>query len=332
MPPWKADAAFDGRFANERKLSARDKDVLLRWVADGMPRGDPEEDPAPIAWSEGWTIGEPDVVFTPERFRYRNRPLPERGFEVPREGVVEYQYFAVDTGFAEDRWLRAIEVRPGAPDVVHHVLVMLEDPKAPPRELDFRSYLAVAVPGDTSTVYPPGYAKRLPAGARLVFQVHYTPNGKQRFDRSSLGLCFADEPPALEVVTDAIVNMDLRIPPGAERHEVRASKNFREETALIAFFPHMHTRGHDFRYVAHYPDGGSEDLLLSWYDFNWQEAYVLHDPLVLPAGTRLECVGYFDNSAKNPNNPDPTAEVRWGEQTFEEMFIGYYDWVRPLAD
>ena len=339
MPPWNADEAFDGVFANERRLSRKERELLHRWVEDGMPRGNPEEDPEPVEWSEDWAIGTPDAVFTMERWwrgsgRAAGDPLPQEGYEVPREGVVDYQYFMVETDFPEDRWVRAVEARPGAADVVHHVLVMIDDPTATgaerQRQLDFTSYFAAAAPGDNVVEYPEGYAKRLPAGSTLVFQMHYTPNGKQRFDRSSVGLVFSEETPFFEVVTDAVVEPELLIPARAENHEVRASRKFHEDVAVLGFFPHMHTRGKDFRYTLHYPDGASEDLLFSNYDFNWQEGYVYRDPFLFPAGSRLECVGHFDNSANNPNNPDPDEDVRWGDQSFEEMFIGYYDYVRPV--
>jgi hypothetical protein len=265
-----------------------------------------------------------------ERELLADEPLPERGFTVPREGTVEYQYFTVQTDYPEDRWIQAIEARPGAADVVHHVLVMVDDPNDERIGFDERSYLTVAVPGDTPSVYPPGYGKRLPAGATLVFQMHYTPNGKERFDRSALGIVFCDEAPVFEVVTDAVVNDRFEIPPGAAAHEVRATRTLGEDTGLLALFPHMHMRGKDFRYLAHFPDGAEEELLFSHYDFQWQESYLLPDPLPLPAGTRLECIGHFDNSSANPNNPDPSATVRWGDQSWEEMFIGYFDTVRPL--
>lgn len=334
MPPWNADPAFDGVFANERRLSADEKALLHRWVEDGMPRGNPAEDPAPLEWSSNWKIGEPDVVFSMERWwRSSGTPgpeLPETGFEVPREGVVDYQYFMVQTDYPEDRWVQAIEARAGAADVVHHVLVMVDDPKVSTGELDFTSYFAAAVPGDNSVIYPDGYGKRLPAGATLVFQMHYTPNGKERSDRSSVGLVFCEHPPALEVVTDAIVNDGFLIPAGADDHEVRAERVFVEDTAVLGYFPHMHTRGKDFKYTLYHADGTSEELLYTHYDFNWQEGYVYYDPFVIPAGSRLECVGHFDNSAKNPNNPDPKKDVSWGDQTFEEMFIGYFDCVRTI--
>ncbi|MFT5050642.1 MAG: peroxiredoxin [Chlamydiales bacterium] len=338
MPPWNADEAFDGVFTNERHLSKKERSLLHQWVEGGMQRGNPEEDPEPIEWNDDWAIGEPDVVYTMERWwggngRGNSDPLPAEGYEVPREGVVDYQYFMVETGFSEDRWVRSIEAHPGAADVVHHVLVMIDDPKSSAaerdRQLDFTSYFAAAAPGDNVVQYPDGYAKRLPAGSTLVFQMHYTPNGKQRFDRSSVGLIFANRAPDFEVVTDAVVDGRLLIPAGAENHEVRASRTFPDDVAVIGLFPHMHMRGKDFKYTLHYPDGGSEDLLYSHYDFNWQEGYVYPDPFLFPAGSRLECVGHFDNSVGNPNNPDPEQDVRWGDQSFEEMFIGYFDYVRP---
>ena len=341
MPPWNADERYDGVFANERGLTSEEKAQLLGWVEAGMPRGNPDQDPDPIEWPEGWRIGEPDVVITPTEFRGEEFfgdviPIAPEGFEVPREGVVEYKYFAAKTDYAEDRWIQAMEVRPGSPDVVHHALILVDDPNATPRErrrqLSFTSYLAAAAPGDLPTTFPEGYAKRLPAGATLVFQLHYTPNGQERFDLTSLGIVFAPQPPLFEVVTSGVIDLGLRIPPGAENHEVRAFQVLEEDTGIVSLAPHMHTRGKDFRYVAHYSDGTSEELLLANYDFNWQEVYILPDPYFLPEGTRLECIAHYDNSAQNPNNPDPEAWVEWGDQSFHEMFIGYYDYVRPLEE
>jgi len=336
MPPWNADREFDGVFANERRLGERDKELVLKWIADGMPRGNPEADPQPVKWPEGWTIGHPHAVVTVEnkveigRDGVVETPLDERGWEVPREGVVEYQYFSAQTDFASDMWVRAIETRPGVPDVVHHVLVWVDDPEDPGgwQEQDsFRSYFAVTVPGETPSVYPAGLAKRLPAGAKLIFQVHYTPNGKERFDKSSLAMIFSDEPPEREVYTDAVVNTRFRVPAGADDVEVRALGRIERDIELLTLFPHMHTRGKDFRFVLRLPDGAERDLLRTRFDFNWQEAYAFAEPVLLPGGSELHCVGHFDNSAANPNNPDPSVEVRWGDQTFDEMFIGYYDYI-----
>jgi hypothetical protein len=327
MPPWNADARFDGAFVNERRLAPAEKQAILDWIAHGMPRGNPSEDPKPRVWPEGWSIGEPELVLQPDFDVMRRQPLPAEGFTVPREGVVDYQYFSVKTDFKEDRWVRAFEIRPGAADVTHHVLAALATPSG---RLDEKAFLATYVPGDTPSIYPEGYAKRLPKGATVIFQVHYTPNGKERVDKPALAVIFASEPPLFLVQSTAVVNQGFEIPPGALHHEVRATHAFTTDVGLLALMPHMHTRGKDFQVLAHYPDGTQQELLYSHYDFNWQEAYIFADPLPLPAGTKLECVGHFDNSAANPNNPDPTRAVRWGDQTFEEMFVGYLDTVMPL--
>jgi len=328
MPPWNADERFDGLFANERYLAKEERAKIEQWVADGMPRGNPDEDPQPLQWTDGWRLGEPDAVFEMQRYLYGDEPLPEEGFAVPREGTVDYKHFVADTNYTEDRWIQSMEILPGAADVVHHVVVTVHEPDKGPFDPDrILEYLAVAVPGDTPSVFPDGYAKRLPAGARLVFQLHYTPNGKERLDRTRVGVVFATEPPEFEVVTDAIMNQGFVIPAGADNHEVRAEILLEEDLAILSFFPHMHTRGKDFRFVAHYPDGSTEELLFSHYDFNWQETYVYRDPKPFPAGTRIEAIGHFDNSAANPNNPAPDQSVRWGEQTWEEMFVGTFDHV-----
>jgi len=331
MPPWNASEEFDGHFVNQRSLTAKEREKIQKWVQDGMPRGNPKEDPAPRSFPEGWRIGEPDAVFQPTHRMWTGEPIAEHGFEVPTEGVVDYQFFVAKTDYDEDRWIQAMEIVPGAPDVVHHVLIGVHDPtKGPFRDDHLLSYLAVAVPGDTPSIFPEGYAKLLPKGASLVFQLHYTPNGKARTDISRLGVVFAEEPPIFEVVSEALIDTGIRIPAGAENHEVRGEFTFTEDTGILSFFPHMHTRGKDFRYVAHYPDGTSEDLLFSNYDFNWQESYIYEDPKLLPAGTRVECIAHYDNSDGNPNNPDPKKDVLWGDQTWEEMFVGYWDKVVPL--
>ncbi len=332
MPPWNANERFDGHFINERRLTKSEKAKVAQWVADGMPRGNPDEDPAPREWSDGWRIGEPDVVFEMSHWLRSGEPLAEEGYRVPREGTVDYQHFTAQTSFAEDRWIQSMEIRSQATDVVHHVLIGAHDPKDGRfrGEQELINYLAVAVPGDTPSVFPEGYAKLLPAGATLIFQLHYTTNGKERFDRSSIGMIFAEEPPIFAVRSEAILNQSFEIPPGAEDFEVRTETRLNEEVGLISYFPHMHQRGTDFQYIAHYPDGSDEELLFSDYDFNWQESYVYPDPKLLPAGTVIECIAHYDNSAKNPNNPDPTQAVHWGDQTWEEMFVGYYDHVIPL--
>ncbi len=320
MPPWNADEEFDGHFSNERKLTKKEKATLLAWIKDGMPRGDPKKEPAQPKWPKQWRIGKPDRVYH-----------MKDTFLVPKDGTVAYQYFEVPTDFKEDKWIVAMEAHPGAPEVVHHIVAFVMEPgkKADLNRLGLEEgFLCATVPGDTPSIFPPGCAKRLPAGANIVFQLHYTTSGKAQRDKSSIGLKFAKGPVDREVRTRGIYNMSFEIPPGEGNHEVRSEFTTAEDMELLSFFPHMHTRGKDWAYVAHLPDGKEMKLLsVSHYDFNWQESYALKEPLFIPKGTRLECVAHFDNSESNFENPDSTQPVKWGEQTWEEMMIGYIDWI-----
>jgi peroxiredoxin len=312
MPPWHADPRY-GHFGNDRSLSARQRAVLMAWVDQGAPPGDPTKTPPPRSFVEGWTIGEPDVVFS----------IPEQ--TVQAEGKVKYQYFRVPTGFTEDKWVSAIEPRPGDRSVVHHIIVFLDDKKGG------REHLAGYAPGELPALHPPGVGKRIPAGSELIFQVHYTPVGRIKVDRSVVGFVFAKETPKYRALTRGIAQQRFEIPPGAANHEVRSSMTFRADAILLAFMPHMHLRGKDFMYTAVYPDGKREILLsVPAYDFAWQSYYRLSEPKDMPKGTRIECVAHFDNSDANPANPDPKAAVRWGDQTDEEMMIGYIDYIPDL--
>lgn len=317
MPPWHADPRF-GKFSNDRRLTPRERATLLAWVDQGSPLGDPSKAPAPREWPEGWGIGKPDQVFE----------MPEP-FTVKADGFVNYQYFVVPTNFTEDRWIQAAEARPGDRSVVHHIIVYLQAPGESKRELG--AHLCGYAPGDMPTVLPMGTAKRIPKGSNLIFQVHYTPNGKVRVDRSSLGLIFAKQPPTSEAITHGIHNGDFEIPPGDPSYEVRAEYRVPRDVKLLAFMPHMHLRGKDFQYDAVFPDGKIETLLkVPAYDFAWQSYYYLAEPRLIPEGTVIKCVAHFDNSANNPVNPDPSRPVRWGDQTFEEMMLGYIDYVVPV--
>jgi hypothetical protein len=328
MPPWFAEHGI-GEWANERRIPDRDRADLFAWIEAGMPEGNAREAPAPLRWADGWNIGEPDAVFE----------LPEP-FDIPAEGVVEYQYMHVKTDFPEDRWVRAFEIRPTATQQTHHVLVFIEEPGRsfepapgePPAQGGLRGYFASTVPGSIGVVYPDGVAKRLPAGAWLKFQLHYTTNGTPAIDRTQLGLVFADEPPRLEVQTGSAFNTDFVIPPGAPRHEASGEYEFETDALIVNFFPHMHNRGAAFRYDLIGRDGAAETLLeIPRYDFNWQLTYVPQRPIRAPAGSMLRATGWFDNSPQNPANPDPTQDVRFGEQTWEEMMIGYFDWIPARA-
>jgi peroxiredoxin len=324
MPPWHA-APGHLKFKNNRALSAQDRDTLLAWIDQGCPRGDDRDLPAAKKYAEGWNIGKPDRVFT-----------MATDFLVPAKapkGGVPYKHFFVQTDFKEDVWIQAAEARPGNKAVVHHIIVyVLESVKRAGglRNLDDgigSGFLVAYAPGDLGVAYPAGAAKKVPKGATLVFQMHYTPNGVAQKDRSSVGLVFAKEPPKNEVKTKAITQYAIQIPPGAKNHKVTSATKLRKDADLWALLPHMHLRGKSFEYRAVYPDGKTETLLsVPRYDFAWQATYLLERPLRLPADTRIECTAYFDNSADNPNNPDPTRTVRWGDQTWDEMMIGFIDY------
>jgi len=326
MPPWYAKHGV-GEFANERRLAGRDRADLLAWIEAGGPRGNDRDAPAPRQWAEGWNIGEPDAVVE----------LPQT-IAVPAEGVLDYKYVYVKTDFPEDRWIERMELRPTAPQVTHHVLVFIEEPGRrsardaapgePVAQGGIAGYLGVYVPGAVGHAYPAGAAKLLPKGAWLKFQLHYTPNGTATADRTRVGFVFADGPPEREVHTWSAFNAEFRIPPGAPRHEVVAERRFRNAGELLALFPHMHFRGAAFRFELMHPDGRTEHLLeVPRYDFNWQLEYRLKQATRVEPGSVLRATAWFDNSAQNPANPDPTKEVRFGEQTFEEMMIGYFDWM-----
>lgn len=311
MPPWHADPRY-GHFENDRSLTPRERATLLAWVEQGAPLGDPKAMPPARTFPEGWSAGTPDIVFS----------IPEP-YTVAAQGTLAYQYFKVPTGFTEDKWVRSIEPRPGDRSVVHHIIVYLDDKSGRKPE-----HLGGYAPGDMPSIYPEGIAKRIPAGSDLVFQLHYTPMGKIRTDRSSVGFIFAKEPVKRRAITRGIAQQRFEIPPGAGNHEVRSSFTFREDAQLLSFMPHMHLRGKDFRYTVTFPDGRSEVILsIPAYDFGWQTYYRLEKPMAMPEGTRIDCVAHFDNSENNAANPNPKVAVRWGEQTWEEMMIGYIDYV-----
>jgi peroxiredoxin len=321
MPPWHADPSH-GKFRNDRSLPAQEREALLAWINQGCPHGDERDLPRPRTFPEGWSIGKPDAVFTmPKEFT-----VPATA---PRTGV-PYQRFFVPTNFKEDVWVQAAEAKPGNPAVVHHILVYIVLDKRPfgdPSDGFGSGMLVAHAPGDLAVVFPPGHAKRIPKGAMLAFQMHYTPNGVEQTDRSSVALVFAKEPPAHEIKTRAIAQQLLLIPPEAANHRVFVSSTFKRDALVVSLFPHMHLRGKSFEFQAVDPDGKREVILsVPRYDFGWQANYYLEKPLRLAAGSKIECTAIFDNSKNNLNNPDPTKLVHWGEQTWDEMMIGFVDY------
>jgi hypothetical protein len=325
MPPWHADPRY-GHFSNDRRLPAEERETLLRWLDTDLAKGDTKDLPPARQYADGWVIGKPDVVFE----------LPAEQ-TVPAKGVVPYQYFITPTNFKEDVWVQAAEARPGNRGVVHHIIVSFREPKVKERPGGRGvgdGFIVGTAPGDMPLILPPGVARKIPAGSELVWQMHYTPNGKEAKDRSQVGLIFyrGKQTPERGALTRGLTNATFTIPAGAPAHPVESDWVVPRDMLVLSFMPHMHLRGKDFEYRAEYPDGHTEVLLsVPHYDFNWQTMYRLAQPSRLPKGTRIHCFAHFDNSANNPANPDPKKEVVWGDQTWEEMMIGWVDfvWAQP---
>jgi hypothetical protein len=327
MPPWFAKAPEPGHsspWANDRSLNERDRNDLLAWIAGDKAEGDPKDAPAPIVYPADWQIGSPDMVVQ----------LPEP-IQVQATGRMPYQDVYVPTGLTEDKWVSSLEVRPTALDVVHHVLVFAqkEMPEAGKKrrgDNDLGNFLAVYVPGNNRLEYPAGFAKHLPAGSVLHFQIHYTPKGTATNDQTRLGLIFSKETVKHEVRVAAIANTWFKIPPGNDNYEVKGVLPVLFKSKILALMPHMHLRGKAFKYELARADGSKTTLLeVPRYDFNWQLQYRLKEPLEVEPGSRLLATGWFNNSDSNPSNPDPTRQVKWGPQTDDEMMLGYLEFYIP---
>jgi mono/diheme cytochrome c family protein len=328
MPPWFAAAEKDAGknpWANDCSLSARDKADLLAWLdSSDRPLGDPAEAPAKRVYPAEWTIGAPDMII----------PL-SRAYDIKAEGFMPYAHDVVDTQIPEDKWVTAYEILPSERDVVHHVLVTVHPKGAVVRDRGegAAGYWAIYVPGNGAYEYPQGFARKIPAGARVSFQIHYTPSGTAKKERLRLGLVFAKSPPQYEVHTAAVANPRLAIPPGAEKHVETKTQAVPFDMLILGFVPHMHVRGVAFQYEAIHPDGRSETLLdIPRYDFNWQLRYEYKQPKLIPRGSRVKITAVYNNSGSNKANPDPTKLVRWGQQTYDEMMLGYVEYFTPVSD
>jgi len=352
MPPWFADPHY-GNFSNDRSLAESDIRTLVSWVDAGAPAGDPKDAPKPVDWVEGWRIGRPDAVIT----------MPNE-FHAPASGTIDYQYIVIPTGFTEDKYVQMAEARPGNPKLVHHIIAFVrepgnpwlkeakpgvpyvpKDPELSPEDQKKRDeeeaklpgipfpgdFLVGYAPGTVPQIMKPGQAKLIKAGSDIVLQMHYTANGTAGTDISRLGLVFCKTPPRERVVTINSANVTFTIPPGAPDTEVDSKMTIQRDATLEGFLPHMHFRGKSFEYRATYPNGTKEVLLrVPHYDFNWQLTYDLAREKKLPKGTVIECEAHFDNSPNNRFNPNPTKEVHYGEQTWEEMMIGFFDVAVPM--
>ena len=329
MPPWFAvpgDESVHSPWINDRSLTMQEKTDLTTWLNSDQPEGNIADTPAPLSFPDGWLIGKPDQIF---QFA---QPVP-----VKATGTMPYKNVEVETLLEEDKWVQAIEIQPGDRSVVHHVLVFIKGSDSSERRRgnnaadDERSgYWGIYVPGNSTLIYPDGFAKLLPRGATLRFQMHYTPNGTATEDTTRIGVVFAKEPPKHEVKVASIVNARLRIPPGADNHREVAQIRIPSDVQVLAFLPHMHLRGKAARYDVTAADGKQQTLLdIPRYDFNWQLLYRYADPITLRKGDSLQFTAWYDNSANNPANPDPNKEVRWGPQTFDEMHLGYVEYIVP---
>lgn len=337
MPPWFADAQY-GHFRNDRSLPQKDIDTLVSWVDAGAPEGDPKDLPQPVAFIDGWNIGQPDMVLE----------MPEP-FQVPASGTIEYQYVVLPYKFTEDRWVQMAEVRPGNRAMVHHVIAYIRDGSSKwmrdkkPGELFVPEadangnrpslngdLLSGFAPGLPPSILEPGQGRLIKAGSDIVLQLHYTANGHAGEDRTKVGVVFCKQAPHERVMTLAASNSKFTIPPGDPNYQVDASFELGHDAKLSALLPHMHLRGKDFQYRLVYPSGETETILrVPHYDFGWQLWYQPVSDIVLPKGTQIAATAHFDNSVNNPHNPDSTKAVKWGDQSWEEMMIGFFDVTFP---
>ena len=338
MPPWTADNSVGVRFHNDRALSEQQIATIVDWVDAGAPEGDRRLAPPPVEWVDGWQ-SEPDLI------------LEIPAFEVPPDGTVEYTYYILPYTFEQDRWITSSEMRPTNRSVTHHLLAHVR----PPGSSYFKDYpvgeFFVPESGDRAPVdgesafqwrqaiggyapglnpgeadYPSDQAVLVEAGSQVVFELHYTTNGEAGVDLPKLGLTFLDGEPTTRRLQSAVINRGFEIPPGADDYRVDASVTMAQDTRLLSLTPHMHLRGKAWEFRAVFPDGRTQVLLSTpRYDFNWQLTHFLAEPLDLPAGTVIEGTAYYDNSVNNPWNPDPDSAVRWGDQSWEEMMVGFFD-------
>ena len=318
MPPWGADAPH-GVFKNDPRLSEKEIETIVAWVDSGAAKGDDKDLPKVPQFAEGWTIGKPDVIFS-----------MTEDFAIPATGEIPYQYLRVPTNLTEDKWIQAIEIRPGANAQVHHVLAFTQpagQPLSPGGALG-PTNIGGVTPNKPGVVYPEGVGRKLPANSDIIMQMHYTTNGTATTDRTRVGIIFAKQPPTKIAAGGMVLQPRFVIPAYDGNAEVKGTTVLKTDAVVTNLTPHMHVRGKDMKYIAHYPDGTSEVLLnVPKYDFNWQITYELAKPKVLPAGTSVEVIAHFDNSKENKFNPDPSKDVKWGDQTWEEMMIGFWSTV-----
>ena len=337
MPPWPADPHY-AKFANDRSLTKAQIDTLAAWADSGAPEGNKADAPKPRTWVDGWNIPKPDHVVE----------MPQ-AFEMPASGTVEYQYIVVPTGLTEDKWIQMVEIRPSDRTVVHHAVVFIREPGSKwladaqpgvpyvPQAANAgqrfgntqgqgNDVLCIYTPGMVPDVYKPGQAKQIKAGSDLIFQMHYTASGKPGKDQTKVGLVYAKEPPAERIITIGALNNRFTIPAGDANYMAEATTPIINPMTVLSFFPHMHLRGKAFQYDIIYPTGETQTVLkVNNWSLNWQLSYKLDTPIQLQPGAKVKATAWWDNSPNNPANPDPKVDVKWGEQSWEEMLIGFFD-------
>lgn len=321
MPPWHADPHF-GKFANADALSAAETQTLLRWIKQGAPRGE-GDDPLAVAEADApeWILGPPDYIVK----------LPEPQ-EIPATGVLGYRHIKMDSPIPEDAWLSAVVVKPGNRKVLHHTIVYATFPGAINEPGGPGVKIGGWAPGRRPGKLPEEIGLFLGKGAKLDIELHYTTVGSPQTDQTEIGLYVLREKPKYAFRSGMAIRIDFRIPPNAPEIATSATFKFDKDSLLYTLTPHMHMRGTRMQYEAIFPDGRHEVLLsVPHYDFNWQTTYHLAQPVAMPAGTKVICSGAFDNSPENPFNPDPAKTVHWGQQSWDEMFIGYLGYAEQPA-
>ena len=315
MPPWGADPEH-GVFKNDPRLSDKEIATILAWVDGGAPKGDDQDLPKVPEFADGWTIGTPDAVFE-----------MRETFKIPATGTIEYQYLRIPTNLTEDKWLAAIEIKPQARAHVHHVIAYTQPAGEKISEAGVLGpgNIGGVTPNKPGVIFDPGVGRLLSANTDIILQMHYTTNGEATTDKTIVGVKYLKAPPSMVQRGGSVIQPGFVIPAGAPAHEVRGSRILAADTIITSFTPHMHVRGKDMTYIATYPDGRTETLLsVPKWDFNWQITYQLKEAKRMPKGTKIEVIAHFDNSPQNKFNPDPAKDVRWGDQTWEEMMIGFW--------
>ena len=328
MPPWFAANKQDSKsnpWANDCSLSSRDKSDLLAWIeSKDRPLGEQTDAPEPKQYPSEWSIGKPDMILT------LSKP-----YDIKATGYMPYQFDVVETELTEDKWVSAYEILPSERDVVHHVIVKVHEKGSAARDAGEGAggYWAVYVPGNGSQQYNQGFARLLPAGSKVSFQIHYTPSGTAKQERLRMGLVFAKDKPQYEVRTVGVAHMGISIPPHTAAHVETKTQRVPFDIPIMGFMPHMHIRGAAFKYEAIDESGKSEVLLdIPRYDFNWQLNYSYKTPKLVPRGSTIKVTAVYNNSESNAANPDPGKRVKWGPQTIDEMMIGYVEYFVPLTE